>query len=234
MFARYAFPPNERGYCGPDDGGEALRTAASSAMDEVATLAQSFSGAWPYLEFIARQTGARHTLDPLVVEAYWLGVGLDIDFIANAASLVDRLGPQAGWSLEHLDGAIEAGALPNHSFHVFEVYPWVGLLEVGRPEALEVLDRCRIRWGKVVAVDGDQAIVESQLLTWEDRTLGLGSPTTEEVRIEEDELGLQLRPEPGDWVALHWDWLCDILTTDRLSTLRSGTEHQLAITNRRF
>jgi hypothetical protein len=236
MFARYAFPPNERGYCGPDDHGYGLRNAATATPDDVANLAQKFSGAWPYLEFIAGETGNRDPLDRSVTEAYWLGFGVidDIDLAANGAALIGRLGPQAGWTLDHLDGAIDAGARPHHGFHVFEVYPWTGLLSTGRPEPLRILDQCRIRWGRVVSVDTDTVVVRSRPLTWDGDTLGLGSPRLESVRLEEGGLSLRTIPEPGEWVALHWDWLCDRLSPTHLDALRRSTRRQLETTNRRF
>jgi hypothetical protein len=54
-----------------------------------------------------------------------------------------------------LAAPVPACALPHHSFHVFGVYPWLGLLREGRSvEPLRVLDRCRIRWGQVVQIQG--------------------------------------------------------------------------------
>lgn len=236
MFARFAFPPNERGYCGPNDHGEALRDAAHTASDGIASLARSFSGAWPYLEFIAQEIDAPDPLDHAVVEAYWFGSGVidNTDLAANGTALIGKLGPQAGWSLDHVGGAIDAGAFAHHGFHVFEVYPWTGLLSTGRPEPLAILDQCRIRWGRVVAVEADTAIVRSRPLTWDGHTLGLGAPRHEQVRLETGGLGLPTAPEPGDWVALHWDWLCDRLSTRALDGLRRSTRRQLTITNRRF
>jgi hypothetical protein len=38
-------------------------------------------------------------------------------------------------------------------------------------------------------------------------------------------------PKPGEWVALHWDWVCDRLDPDQLRALKRCTARQLAITN---
>jgi len=38
-----------------------------------------------------------------------------------------------------------------------------------------VLDRCRIRWGRVLAVVDDKAVVESQPLEWDSHRLVLGA-----------------------------------------------------------
>src|SRR5512141_849475 len=74
LFARYAYPPNELGYCGPPDHKALLEYGSGQAFDPgLVELARGFAGAWPYLEFIAAQTGIRTPLDRRVVEAYWLG-----------------------------------------------------------------------------------------------------------------------------------------------------------------
>ena len=50
LFARYAYPPNALGYCGPADSGALLEYAAGPVSDAgLAALARRFSGAWPYL-----------------------------------------------------------------------------------------------------------------------------------------------------------------------------------------
>jgi hypothetical protein len=36
---------------------------------------------------------------------------------------------------------------------------------------------------------------------------------------------------PGDWVSLHWEWVCDVLTERQVGQLRRYTEHHLAIVN---
>jgi hypothetical protein len=89
-------------------------------------------------------------------------------------ALMDRFRGQAGRSWSHLAEAIPAGVVPHHSFHVFHVYPWVGLLGHGRGEPLEVLHQCRIRWGQVVSVERDAVIVRSQPLRYDQGRLYLG------------------------------------------------------------
>ena len=48
LFARFAYPPNALGYCGPDDAQSVLEYAAARASDPgLVGLARQFSGAWP-------------------------------------------------------------------------------------------------------------------------------------------------------------------------------------------
>jgi hypothetical protein len=37
--------------------------------------------------------------------------------------------------------------------------------------------------------------------------------------------------EPGDWVSLHWEWVCDRLTIRQVEYLRSFTLRHLQIVN---
>ena len=43
--------------------------------------------------------------------------------------------------------------------------------------------------------------------------------------------GAQLHP--GQWVSLHWEWVCDRLTERQVATLRHYTLHHLAVVNDR-
>ena len=74
LFVRYAFAPNELGYCGPSDSQELLGYGANGVVDRGLTaMARQFDGAWPYLELIAGAVGISDPLDHRVVEAYWVG-----------------------------------------------------------------------------------------------------------------------------------------------------------------
>lgn len=224
LFSRFAFPPNELGYCGPEDHDALLGYATSGLPDRgLVELARGFEGAWPYLELIAAANSIPDPLDRRVVEAYWIGNSL-LDRVTTFAlgnSIEDRFRARAGAGWPHLLGNICPGARLSHAFHVFAVYPWVGLLRSGDAgEPLRVLDRCRIRWGRVVATDGDRATVESRPLTWDGNRLALGTPTTEHVVQARDGAGFVDDLRPDDWVALHWDWVCDRLDRVRLGNLR--------------
>lgn len=236
LFARYAYPPNERGSCGPPEHRTLFEYGAAGAVDPgLELLARRFAGAWPYLEFIAGVSGIPDALDHRVVEAYWIGNRLldRIDMTTFGNALMDRFRRQTGPAWSHLAETIPVGAVPHHSFHVFNVYPWVGLLGQGRGEPLEILQRCRIRWGQVVTVTGDQVVVRSRPLQYDGRRLSLGEPTTETATCALDSVGLVADLQPGEWVGLHWGWVCDRLTTGQLASLRRFTLQQLQITNDR-
>lgn len=228
LFFRYAQPPNRLGYCGPNRGDEIAVAASGDSLpfEEAVTLALAFDGAWPYLELIARLTG-RDPLSRSVVEAYWVGNELldQIDLHDWGHSISDRFKTRAGTRWPAVGEALNRGGSPTHAFHVFCVYPWVGLLREGfSGPALEVLDRCRISVGKVVTCEGELAVVRRRPLIWEYDNLRLGAPIEEPFRATSD-------VHPGDVVSLHWDYICQRLDPRQQQRLIGAHDQHLQIAN---
>jgi hypothetical protein len=229
-FARYAFGPNRLGYCGPDEASELFEQATGGGDERrLRDLERQFEGAYPYLELIARSNDLADPLDARVVEAYWLGSDL-VAAVRPAAfgpSLEARFRPRlrsATW--RWLATTPEAGAVPIHAFHVLDVFPKVGLIRTGEVDrALQIMDSCRIRWGRVLEVDRDWLVV------WAG-PLELRAPRPERVRGWVDGSGFVEDVEVGDAIAIHWDWACERLDRRRLGALRTWTIRELAIANR--
>jgi hypothetical protein len=233
LFARYAYPPNALGYCGPDRPDTLLQAAShGEANREVRSLVPRFEGASVYLRLIAACNGIADPLDRRVVEAYWVGNSL-------------LRGVPSGRLPQHATGAVGAApggeavapiaisrGVAHHTFHVFAVYPWLARLRSGKTEpALEVLDRCRIRWGAVQDIAGDMVTVRSRKLVFDGANLGLGPDRLERVRREPGGLGSGADLRPGDMITMHWDWMCDRLPRLSLHYLRSCTQRNLDAVN---
>ena len=231
-FARYAYPPNELGYCGPGEHAELLeRVDAGAAGPGLDRLARGFEGAWPYLALVAGHTG-RDPLDGDVVSAYWVGNRLleEVPGHAIVQSLDERFRDRG-----HGDAVVDPvrhGAVPHHSLHVLAVYPWAGLLRAGRTDpSLAVMERCLVRWGSVLDVDGmGGATVEVVTLGWDGGRLFLGPH-----RVEHFTRSLEGRRlvdiEVGDTVAVHWQWICDVLSAADHHALVAATRRNLAAVN---
>ncbi|WP_151081925.1 DUF6390 family protein [Nocardioides cynanchi] len=217
QFARYAYPPNELGYCGPE-GAQAM--LVPGAEDDIAARARKFDGAWVYLEVLAEALGSDDPLAAAVVEAYW--VGSDLLEKVPSGALVDRLltrfASQPGGTWRESAGR----ALAHHSFQVFEVYPWAAMLRAGLPAgpAVSVLDRCRIRTGVVRSVHGESVTVGTSALAWDGAALAPGPVVDEVARWSSGGLSLIGAPAVDDVVALHWDWVCEVLTVDQAERIR--------------
>jgi hypothetical protein len=232
MFARYAYAPNDLGYCGPPNSSALL----AGTRDEIEKAARQFSGAWPYLEVMSRMTGIFDPLDRRLVESYWLGggIGSELNSQAFTAELLAIIGPQAGHYWAHLTEELADEARPNHCFHVFGVYPWSRLLGKGSDDQpLAVLDNCRISWGTVLSTDGVTARVVSQRLCWTRSCLSLSPPQTHPVDVHAEGAG-EVVVGRGDLVAMHWGRVCDRLTPERMARLKDSTDRQLVATNRRL
>jgi hypothetical protein len=261
LFARYAYAPNHLGYCGPGDSASLAELAATGRTEgDVRSIASRFSGAWPYLCVLAEITGIDDPLDDEVVRAYWTGSPLldEVNRPRFWRKLLDRIAAAgAGRYWAHLTPALLSEAMPTHGFHVFGVYPWTRLLPAAPAPAdpaapasaapasaapasaapgpaLHVLDSCRIRWGRVTAVDGDHAVVRGRRLAWDGQALRLGEEAEDSVRLIEAGRAFVADVSPGDWLAVHWDLACDRLGGDELWHLQRWTDWQLAATNERL
>jgi hypothetical protein len=236
LFARYAFGPNRFGYCGPDAADELLGEATSGDGDRaIRELARGFEGAWPYLELIARANGIADPLDRRVVDAYWLGSPL-LDRVRPAAfneSLATRFRPRLrpdGW--KWLAGKPASGGVPVHAFHVLDVFPRVGLLRSGAIDgALQVMDSCRIRGGRVMELDGSSLVVNVVPLLLEAGRLTLGPARPERVEAWWDGSSLVGVVEPGEIVSIHWGFACERLTGSQLRRLVAWTRREIDVAN---
>lgn len=251
LFARYAFGPNRLGLCGPEDWRSLLQLgAAGSGSSEGSSvtvaqareidhglrdLAAGFEGAYPYLELIASAHGIEDPMDLRVVDAYWIGNtfsdGVDPGLMTSSmdARFRSQLLPEA-W--KWVEGKAAAGAHPTHAFHVFDIFPRVGLMRGGQvTDAIGLMDSCRIRWGRVMEVTGESLVVKAVPLGLEDGKLALGEPKVQTVRRWLDGTGFVSDVEAGDVVSLHWDWACEVLSPSRLDALQRRTLHSLELAN---
>lgn len=235
LFARFAYPPNSLGYCGPADSAGLLEAATDGEdLRAVSAMAARFDGAWPYLQLIAACNHIDDPLDPAVVDAYWIGNSLLERVPAHTlvAHLDSRFERRTRRDFASIAQAAVLGGAAHHSFHVFAVYPWLGLLRAGMEGApLTVLDRCRVRWGTVLSVDGDAVTVRDKGLALEGQRLVYGRDRVEQVRRSVAGTGFVEDLSPGDTVAMHWDWVCQRLTPGALRRLRSWSSLMLRNVN---
>lgn len=234
LFARYAYPPNALGLCGADSPGTLLEYGDAGASDGgLAELARTFEGAWPYLTLIAEANRIDDPLDPRVVEAYWVGNDLlsHVPPASLARHVRERFHGRLGSAGDSIPSVVAAGAVPHHCFHVFALYPWLGLLRSGIvDEPLRVLDQCRTTPALVLSTDGDSADVLTEPLLWADGKLQLGPPEARRVCWRDGGRSFA-QPQPGELVSLHWDFVCDVLTPQAAARLAWVTRRVLRAVN---
>lgn len=231
-FIRYGFMPNRLQYCGPTGENRTLfEYGVERVVDGGLTpLLRRFTGALPYLQLIARSNGIADPFDARVVEAYWLGNelldGVEVRQLYDA--LLERFGKQLqGRTLDLVLGKAPAGAHPHHSFHVLDVHSRVGEME----NTLGTLDNCRVSWGQVKRVEAAEVMVDRQPLVLREGRLVLGEAQPERAIRQVDGRGFADQARVGDWVSLHWGWVCEVLTDRQRANLERYTRHHLAIAN---
>lgn len=236
LFGRYAFPPNRLGYCGPDDSVALLEYVSEQRTDRgLVELERRFVGAYPYLQLIAQANNIPDPFDRRVVEAYWIGNAClaRVTPAAFGESLSERFADRMsrntfGW----LAGKLALGAKPHHNFHVFDVYTRAGLMnDRAAPVLLETMDNCRISWGEVAAIEGAELVVERPALTLINGKLALSEPQPRRVLRQIDGRGFAEDVQPGDYVSVHWNWACDVLTPGALARLMRSNARAMALAN---
>ncbi|MDP9365331.1 MAG: DUF6390 family protein [Chloroflexota bacterium] len=230
-FVRYAFMPNRLRYCGGDDYRTLFEYGVENVVDGGLTpLLRRFTGALPYLQLIARANAIPDPFDDRVVEAYWIGnellAGVEVRQLHDA--LQERFGKQLqGRTREWVLGKAPAGARPHHNFHVFDVHSRVGELA----NTLETMDQCRVSWGRVVRVDGPELVVERSPLALVEGKLTLGPARPERAVRQIEGRGFADAATPGDWVSLHWGWVCEVLTPRQHANLARYTRDHVDLAN---
>ncbi len=236
LFGRYAFPPNRLGYCGPDDHRSVFEYTVQQLTDEgFVELERRFDGAYPYLRLIALANRLPDPFDHRVVEAYWIGNEY-LEHVSEASffeSLTTRFrGRMDNKTFSWLTATLEMGARPHHNFHVFDVYNKAGLTrDPGATITLDRMDHCRISWGRVVALDGAELVVERAPLVLRAGKAELGQPELARVTRQLDGRGFADNARIGDTVSIHWDWACERLSPSALARLQANTRRALAHAN---
>jgi hypothetical protein len=231
-FIRYAFMPNRLRYCGgTDDNRTIFEYGIEHEVDHgLEPLLRKFTGALPYLQLIARANNIPDPFHERVVDAYWIGnellEGVEVRQLYD--SLLERFGKQLqGRTREWVLGKAPAGARPHHNFHVFDVHSRVGELE----NTVETMDQCRVSWGNVVGYEGTELIVERHPLKIIEGKLALGEPDRFRALRQIEGKGFIEEAEIGDWVTIHWSWVCEVISERQRQALMRYTEHHLALAN---
>ena len=138
---------------------------------------RTFDGAWPYLDADSRRQRDRRSARParrrgLLGRQRAARPGQP-ELSSHDTSTIASAGASAAPANTSID-TVAAGAVPHHCFHVFAVYPWLGLLRTGIvDQPLHILDQCRTTPAVVESVDAEDALtVSARPLLWEDGMSG--------------------------------------------------------------
>ena len=242
LAARHSFMPNRLGYCGPDENDVLLEACLTNRRtQELLKALEAFKGAQPYLRFIAQSLGLE-TFDYRVVEAYWIGNAL-LDSIPRTGfyeHLRERL--EKKFPKEHIKSLFESkpfATFPHHALHVFNAFSTMGTVPdafanaVGPDDQVgELMDKCRISWGRVLSSDKDgNLIVEYEPVQRRDGLLSFGQSTPTRVISQVNGRSLMDNMKSGDWISFHWGFACSKLSPKQVAALRKYTCMDMAVSN---
>lgn len=215
MACKYAFVPNELGYCGAKNFSALfenfINNEDNASIAEVKDALTSFRAMYAYLQLIARYNSLE-PFDKSVLEAYWLG-----------NKLLENVPKEAVQSLIMKEFAvipeevrrrkaeyIKKPAYVQHSFHVL----YVNFLNPRLKPVLENLDRCVIKWGKVLDINNGKLKVKSICLMNENGELKLKEKTFNiENRFVES-------PRKDMLVSIHWNNAIESISKEQQKNLK--------------
>lgn len=238
LHAKHAFMPNSLGYCGPDDRGLILQhLEASKGGEDLASTLKEFEAAYPFLKLIAKTTG-RDVFDYAVPEAYWIGNGL-LDRVPvpdfhdfSHRELIGR-DPK---EVKRVFKTVGTAARPHHTFYVMNTYASSSISDgpsLGNANTWKItqmIDNCRVSWGEVRGVGAKSLQVAYRPAVLKEGRLLLSKPTLKKVKYNPEitPFGSVRR---GDYVSLHWDYACEVLTTRQLFNIRRYTTLDIEAAN---
>lgn len=238
LCARYAFMPNKLRYCGGDKNSLLYQYTSSFYQDPgLNELLEEFETLYPYLKLIAYKNKIINPFDERVVEAYWIGNGLlkniqakDLfSHIVDVQKLKKKLKPDI---LDKVIGILPSGAFPHHSFHVINIPKRTGYYPVNH--TIETMDKCRIGWGKVIMVKKFKLRVLTRLLEIKNNKIGWGEAIEKEYIWQLGNKGFIKNIKKGDWVSLHWDFVCDRISKIQLQNLKYYTQLSINLANKQI
>lgn len=243
LHTKHAFPPNNLGYCGPDARGKILDHLHGHSHDEgLLSILTKFEAAYPFVKMIAKSNGLK-PFDYKVTEAYWLG-----------NSLLDNVEPSEFFEFSHqelnpsrkmagkkegmrsedsksLFRELGTMAKPHHTFYVLGMYARSNVQSSNKSKLLELMDSCRISWGRVLDVRKQTLVVERPSLTMTQDRLALGHSTKREIQYD-PEIAPFSTIRKGDWVSIHWNFASDKLRPYQVTNLKRYTTLDIQATNR--
>ena len=99
------------------------------------------------------------------------------------------------------------------------------------PKLLELMDSCRVSWGRVLEVKKKTLVVDRRPLALQDDRLSLLGSEKKEVHYD-GEIPPFSTIKRGDWVSLHWNFASEKLSRYQLENLASYTDLDIDATNR--
>ncbi len=195
---------------------------------------RKFLGAYYYYQLIAKANKIKDSFDERVISAYWIGNGLlDKVKTEDLRKMITQKFAGPGLLPKKIAAkkaaAIPGGSKPHHSFHVLVIGSVTGSVDF---KNTGLKDLCRVGWGRIIKKSKaknqkSKVIVKYQPLVGE-KKIKLGKPAKKEIIWDKI---LVPKLKIGDWVAFHWNYICDKITPPQKKNLIYWTNYHLRLTN---
>jgi hypothetical protein len=238
LHAKHAFMPNKLGFCGPDDRGMILEHLQESTVDErFISILKNFEAAYPFIQLIGK-SNQRDPFDQKVTEAYWIGNEL-LDKVGAQEFYnftISKLGKKNKAEIRKLFLDFGNRALPHHTFYVISTATSVisDFHHTSGPDprkVSDIMDNCRISWGRVEKVEKDRMWVKYRPFILSEGKISLGPERTN----KDVEYNPSVQPfdriTPGQYVSMHWNFACDVLSAPQAKNIANYTKLDLNSAN---
>jgi len=233
--SRYSFGPNRLHYCGPDANSELREYIKAGTPDSgLEIILKQFKTLFPYLREISSANKIQDPFDSRVVEAYWLGNNLLKKagegklhrFLVEGLNIKELATKK---DFKWIENKISQGALPHHSFHVFNIWRQTSKEKVSQD--IWSMDECRVSSGTIMKVNGPYVTVKTEPLTYRQGKFALGEPILKNlIRSLETEYDIE-QLKPGQIVSIHWSVPCEVITKKQAAVLKKYTIQSIAFAN---
>lgn len=236
--ALYGIYPQKLGFCGPQTKSAkktllCFLSGKKIPEKKVRKNLKSFKAAYPYYKLIAKSNDILDSFDEKVVKAYWLGNELLEKISTDSLRkmiLKDFSGPGllSKKAVKKIVEKIPANSKPHHSFHVFFVGSITGRVVLQG----ELLDFCRVGWGKIIKLDllNNRAKIKYQPLVL-DRNYRLAKPREKYISWNKNFLP---KLKIGQKISFHWNQVIEVLTKREIENLQKYTQETLDALNSAF
>lgn len=230
LAARFSLPPNSKGYCGRDSAPEKFKKCLLNCECEgVSEELKKFIVLTPYLKTLSEISGKKFDSYE-VIESYWLGNDL-LESVKNKDFnlLLKNFKVQGvpDWYIRELRVNKPEKFIPMHQFQVFHV--GVGKASGSIPHNLDSSNNCMIRWGKVLKVSKQKALVQINKLEIKDGKYALAIAKKPEELVVQKYFTHNL--SVNDIVAVHWNEIIKILSARELYNLDYWTNEVIKTVN---
>lgn len=219
LAALCGFYPHRLGFCGPKNSSakknlSVFLSGKKVSAKKIRKILTGFKGAFSYYKLIAKSNRIEDPFDERVVKAYWFGNRL-LEKVP-VSSLKEMLVKEFGKAKE-----LPFTLKPHHSFHVLAVGSVSGRVVLEG----NLLDLCRIGWGRVMAYKNkgkkEGLIIRYQPLQKRNRRYFLGKPINKFIFWDNNFIP---KIKIGDIVSTHWNYVIQVLNKRDLVNLKKYTQ----------